>query len=624
MRSSVKQYARRTRTFAERTIPCLNPHSLRIFSPVLLFIFLLLMPAAQAWSRPDSSQDNITRQYEQAKAYYQDLATGNKGKNRSNWLTSVTAFRSIYKAAPDHQVAPKSLYMLGKIFHTMFQQSGKSKDLDQAISAYEELSSRYPGNALADDAFFILGTIYLADKKDPGKAARAFTKIIAIYPEGDMAGGAEEQLLQLKTVPVPDSPQIEAGEKCLTPRGDNDPPQQDLSPQKPGQQATVLPIRHWSNNRYTRLVVETTGPVTFKHQVLSGDKTAQRRIYIDLHNSRLSPETVRSIPIEDGLLRRVRNAQFDPKTVRVVLDTQTNISDYKVFTLADPFRVVIDVMSSDGGAADKSAKGGAKNTIAAKGKKVGTAHKGEPPTQTRPLVMGIKRIVIDPGHGGKDPGTCSPNGLKEKDIVLDVALRVAKTLKEKIGCEVILTRDRDVFIPLEERTAIANAKEADLFLSIHVNAAPNHDAKGIETYVLDLTNNKDAMRLAALENATSAKQITDLQSILLDLMQNSKINESLKLAGLVQEEMVGGLNKKFSDVSNLGVKKAPFVVLIGAQMPAILTEIAFLSNPEEERRLKNPAYLAEVANHISSGVAQYVESMSLASNYRYSSPKSKN
>ncbi|MBU4119151.1 MAG: N-acetylmuramoyl-L-alanine amidase [Proteobacteria bacterium] len=620
----MRQYARQARPFAKLGIPCLNPHSLRIFFQVLLFVFLLFMPATQAWSRPDSSQDNIARQYEQAKAYYQDLSTGNKGKDRSRWLTSVTAFRSIYKAAPDHQVAPKSLYMLGKIFHTMFQQSGKTKDLDQAISAYEELSSRYPGNALADDAFFILGTIYLADKKDPGKAARAFTKIIAIYPEGDMAGSAEEQLLQLKTVPVPNSSQIEAGEKCLTPRDDSDPPQQVLSPQKSGHQATVLPIRHWSNSRYTRLVVETTGPVTFKHQVLSGDKASQRRIYIDLHNSRLSPDTVRSIPIDDGLLRRVRNAQFDPKTVRVVLDTQTNISDYKVFTLADPFRVVIDVMSSDGAAAEKTGKAGTKETIAGKGKKGGNANKGEPSTQTRPLVMGIKRIVIDPGHGGKDPGTCSPNGLKEKDIVLDVALRVAKILKEKIGCEVILTRDRDVFIPLEERTAIANAKEADLFLSIHVNAAPNHDAKGIETYVLDLTNNKDAMRLAALENATSAKQISDLQSILLDLMQNSKINESLKLAGLVQEEMVSGLNKKFSDVSNLGVKKAPFVVLIGAQMPAILTEIAFLSNPEEEKRLKNTAYLTEVANHISSGVAQYVESMSLAANYRYSSPNSKN
>jgi N-acetylmuramoyl-L-alanine amidase len=576
-----------------------------------LLLAVLLLLATLAWGAPEP-EDDIARQYGQAKAYYQELLASGKNKNRDSWLTSVTAFRSIYKAAPTHQVAPKSLFMLGQIYQAMFQQSGKAKDLDQAIASYEELSAKYAGNFLADDAFFILGDIYLTEKKDPGKAARAYAKIIAIYPEGDMAAAAQEQLLQIKHgAAAPDSTpaRVEPGEKCITPQVASEPPPTDPAAKKSGM-ATVLPIRHWSNNRYTRLIVETTGPVTFKHQALSGDEASQRRIYIDLHNSRLSPENVKTIPIEDGLLRQVRNAQFDPKTVRVVLDTQTKISDYKVFTLADPFRVVIDVMSSDGASPEKATASGTKE------KKGRTAKKAESPTLARQLGLGIKKIVIDPGHGGKDPGTCSPSGLKEKDIVLDVALRVAKALKEKLGCEVILTRDRDVFIPLEERTAIANAKEADLFLSIHVNAAPNHEARGVETYVLDLASNKDAMRLAAMENATSAKQISDLQSILLDLMQNSKINESLKLAGLVQEKMVSGLNKKFSDVPNLGVKKAPFVVLIGAQMPAILTEIAFLSNPEEEKRLKDEAYLAGVASHISGGVAQYVESMSLAATLR--------
>ncbi|MFA6283455.1 MAG: N-acetylmuramoyl-L-alanine amidase [Desulfurivibrionaceae bacterium] len=583
-----------------------------------LLLAVLLLLATLAWAGPDPKQDNIARQYGQAKAYYQELLDSGKAQNRNRWLTSVTAFRSIYKAAPKHQAAPKSLFMLGNIYQTMFQQSGKTKDLDQAIASYEELSAKYAGNFLADDAFFILGGLYLTEKKDPGKAARAYAKIIAIYPEGDMAAAAQEQLLQIKHgTATPDATpataaKMEPGEKCITPQVASEPPPNELSTKKSGM-ATVLPIRHWSNNRYTRLIVETTGPVTFKHQVLTGDEASQRRIYIDLHNSRLSPENVKTIPIEDGLLRQVRNAQFDPKTVRVVLDTQTKISDYKVFTLANPFRVVIDVMSSDG-APEKTETSGDTEKIAGKGKKSRPANKEESPTLAKQLGLGIKKIVIDPGHGGKDPGTCGPNGLKEKDIVLDVALRVAKIIKEKLGCEVILTRDRDVFIPLEERTAIANAKEADLFLSIHVNAAPNHDARGIETYVLDLASNKDAMRLAAMENATSTKQISDLQSILLDLMQNSKINESLKLAGLVQEKMVSGLNKKFSAVSNLGVKKAPFVVLIGAQMPAILTEIAFLSNPEEAKRLKDEAYLAGVANHISGGVAQYVESMSMASN----------
>ncbi len=597
MRSSVTTEARKQR---RSLFPCW---------PLVLAVLLLLAPPA--WSGPEEEPDDIARQYGQAKAYYQELLNSGKGTNRKSWLTSVTAFRSIYQAAPEHQVAPKSLFMLGQIHQTMFRQSGKAKDLDQAIASYEELSAKYAGNFLADDAFFLLAAIYLNEKKDPDKAARAFAKIIAIYPEGDMAAAAEEKLLQIKHgASAPDPTKEASGEKCITPQIAEEPSPSELAGKKPGL-ATVLPIRHWSNNRYTRLIVETTGPVTFKHQALSGDEASQRRIYIDLHNTRLGPENVKTIPIEDGLLRRVRNAQFDPQTVRVVLDTQTTISNYKVFTLADPFRVVIDVMSST--APDKAAKAEGKK-IAGKTKKEGSGSKDTSTRQAMPAEMGIKKIVIDPGHGGKDPGTCSPSGLKEKDIVLDVALRVAKTLREKYGYEVILTRDRDVFIPLEERTAMANAKEADLFLSIHVNAAPNHEARGIETYVLDLASNKDAMRLAAMENATSAKQISDLQSILLDLMQNSKINESLKLAGLVQEGMVTGLNKKFSGVSNLGVKKAPFVVLIGAQMPAILTEIAFLSNPEEEKRLKDDAYLAGVANHLSGGVAQYVENMSLATN----------
>jgi len=569
----------------------------------LLLIPVLALLCSSAWAGQKQEQDDIAKQYRQARAYYQNLAARDKdGQDRNSWLTSVNAFRSIYQVAPDHAAAPKSLFMLGKIYQTLFQQSGQGQDLDQAIKAYEELSSRYPGNFLADDAFFILGSIYLANKNDPDKAARAYAKIIAIYPEGDMAVAAEAQLLRIKQEKGALAPiQTKEGEKCLTPLPADEPPPKKSAVEKAGP-AMVLPIRHWSNKHYTRLVVETTTPVTFKHQLLNGDKASPGLIYLDLRNSRLSPETVKTMPVEDGLLHRVRNAQFDPKTVRIVLDTQTKISDYKVFTLTDPFRVVIDVLNP--ATADKAEKSSKEGRSANQAKALAARQVGQ----------GLKRIVIDPGHGGKDPGTCSPTGLKEKDIVLEVALMVAKALREKPGYEVILTRDRDVFISLEERTALANAREADLFLSIHVNAAPNHEARGIETYVLDLTSNKDAMRLAAMENSASAKQISALQSILLDLMQNSKINESLKLAGLVQEKMVRGLNQKFNDVANLGVKKAPFLVLIGAQMPAVLTEIAFLSNPEEEKRLKNEAYLAEVANHLAAGVALYVESISLASN----------
>jgi N-acetylmuramoyl-L-alanine amidase len=223
------------------------------------------------------------------------------------------------------------------------------------------------------------------------------------------------------------------------------------------------------------------------------------------------------------------------------------------------------------------------------------------PSLAQQLGLGIRRIIIDPGHGGKDPGAIAANGLREKDVVLSVALKLAATLRRQLGCEVLLTRERDVFIPLEERTAIANTSNSDLFVSVHANAARSPETAGVETYFLDLTDDRDAMRLAAFENATSAAKMSDLRHILADLLQNSKKEESARLAGLVQKQMAGGLGLR-----DHGVKKAPFYVLVGARMPAILAEIAFLSNPEEAKRLQSDAFREAVAVQLAAGVISYV------------------
>jgi N-acetylmuramoyl-L-alanine amidase len=221
--------------------------------------------------------------------------------------------------------------------------------------------------------------------------------------------------------------------------------------------------------------------------------------------------------------------------------------------------------------------------------------------------LGIRKIVIDPGHGGRDPGAIAPNGLKEKDIVLAVSKKLATLLRTRLGAEVVLTRTTDAFIPLEERTAIANTEKGDLFISVHVNSAPSPRLLGVETYVLNLTNDEDSMRLAALENATSASKMSDLQNILADLLNNTKLDESTKLAEHVQTKMAQGLR-----IKDLGVKQAPFYVLIGAQMPAILSEITFLSNPGEAQRLRQDYYLKTIAEHISAGVNEYIRGSNLA------------
>jgi N-acetylmuramoyl-L-alanine amidase len=222
------------------------------------------------------------------------------------------------------------------------------------------------------------------------------------------------------------------------------------------------------------------------------------------------------------------------------------------------------------------------------------------------LGLGVKKIVLDPGHGGKDPGAMA-FGLKEKDIVLDIARRLAPVLEKELGCEVLLTRKDDSFISLEERTAIANTQNADLFVSLHINAHPSAKVRGLETYYLNLTTNADAMRVAARENATSTHQMSDLQDILSDIMKNSKINESSRLAQQVHNSILTQAEKKgFGDIKNLGVKQAPFYVLIGAQMPAILIELAFISNEQDIRNLNNPAFVKLLTQEIAQGIRAYV------------------
>ena len=224
------------------------------------------------------------------------------------------------------------------------------------------------------------------------------------------------------------------------------------------------------------------------------------------------------------------------------------------------------------------------------------------------LALGVRRIIIDPGHGGRDYGAPGHlKGVHEKRVVLQLGKRLAKMLRSQLNCETILTRDKDVYLSLEERTAIANTRNADLFISIHTNASPDKRAMGVETFILNLATDDEAIRVAALENATSTKNISDLDSILQDLMQNAKVSESSRLASYVQQSMLGRLRKNFHQVKSKGVKQAPFYVLLGADMPAILVETSFISNPTECKRLTTPAYQEALCQGIVSGVKRYIE-----------------
>ena len=263
--------------------------------------------------------------------------------------------------------------------------------------------------------------------------------------------------------------------------------------------------------------------------------------------------------------------------------------------------------------APEKKKGKKGTTLAASD--VPTAHEAMPTSAgdrslVRALGLKIGRIVIDAGHGGHDTGTIGPNGLQEKDLVLDVSLRLGRLLESKLGAEVIYTRDDDTFIPLETRTAIANEHQADLFVSVHANSSQDESARGVETYYLNFTSNADALEVAARENAVSQKSIYELQDLVKKITLKDKIDESRELASDVQQSLYAGLSPKNPTLRNRGVKKAPFVVLIGANMPSILAEISFVSNPTDEKKLETPEYRQKIAESLYKGIAKYISGLS--------------
>ena len=228
----------------------------------------------------------------------------------------------------------------------------------------------------------------------------------------------------------------------------------------------------------------------------------------------------------------------------------------------------------------------------------------------RALGLKIGKIVIDPGHGGHDTGTIGPNGLEEKDLVLDVGRRLGKLLETRLGAEVVYTRKDDTFIPLETRTAVANQARADLFVSIHANSSRDAAARGVETYYLNFTSSPEALEVAARENAVSEKSIYELRDLVKKIALKEKIEESREFAGDVQESLHSGLAAKSPAIRDRGVKKAPFIVLIGANMPSILAEISFVSNPTDERRLETAEYRQRIAESLYRGIAKYVNGLS--------------
>lgn len=367
-----------------------------------------------------------------------------------------------------------------------------------------------------------------------------------------------------------------------------------------GGPAQVTGVKLLSLSDQTRVMVDLSRETQFQVGRVKGTRTEQtpNRLFVDVLNARLSPGAKDLLPVGNDFLRQVRLGQHTAEVVRVVLDLNGD-GRHRTFMIKQPAQLVIDVLAP-GVRAGNPAKEAAVGPVATV-KRAARAKKMEPSAGR----AGLRKIVIDPGHGGKDPGAIGVGGMAEKDLVLSVAQKLARKLKSDMGIQVILTRTDDRFVALEDRTALANSEDADLFISLHMNASPNSEARGIETYYLDNTTDEAAIRLAARENSGSRRNISDLQFILSDMTQNMKLEDSITLAHRLQGALVGGMGKVMTEVRDLGVKKALFHVLVGARMPSVLVEMFFITHPAEGRALSRESYQDAMVEALYDGIAKF-------------------
>ena len=560
-------------------------------SPILCVFFFLMFcigPFGSECKSATETETLIKKADECRRSLYRSDA---RMKYRHNWSNCIEKYKQIYEKYPKSEQAPWAMYRTARMYQRLYRYSGLEADLDRALEIYEQLTNDYKTHRLADDAQYKRGEIRYYLKKDPTQAYVEFLKVEINYPSGDMRPKARKMMDELAVI-LGKRVEEEGTEK--------------KSPSATGLTA-VKDIRHWSTPSYTRVVIDLEGPVKYNSHLLKRDPNLKkpRRLYLDLERTHIGADIESSIPIKDGLLQRARAGQFNADTVRVVLDIH-NIEGYKIFPLHDPFRIVVDVRGAEKKITEEKAVSKTEPRPPRKG-----IRKVEKPDKeislARQLGLSVKRIVIDPGHGGRDPGCYHKGGIREKNIVLNLAQKLAEKIEKKIGCEVLLTRTKDVSLPLDERTAFANVKKADLFISLHVNAHKQSNIFGIETYFLNMATDKRAVMVAARENATSEKNISDLQSILNDLMLNTKINESSKLAYRVQSGMMKNIRARYKKNKDLGVKQAPFYVLIGAEMPAILVETGFITNSVERKRLLSESYQEILADGITAGIDLYIK-----------------
>jgi N-acetylmuramoyl-L-alanine amidase len=416
---------------------------------------------------------------------------------------------------------------------------------------------------------------------------------------------------------------------------------------------SVTGVRYWTLSDVTRVSINVNGEFHYRSDRLEDPD----RLFFDIEGAAkaFGSKGIHTVSVQDKLLKRIRVAQSTTAITRIVLDLDGNPS-YTASIFTNPNRLVIELRSTAPAAAPSKSAAPPVEAVPPPAAVISKVESPKTPivpapaiehpviehkvavaeskpqqepeedsqiaavpahrstvganTMIRALGLKIGRVVLDPGHGGHDQGTTGPTGLLEKDLVLDVAKRLGALIEERMGSEVIYTRDEDRFVSLEARTEVANQKKADLFLSIHANSSPYPAVSGVETYHLNFTKSRDALDVAARENAGSRKSIHDLSDIIEKITLNEKASESQEFAAKIQSSLQAFAIKSNATARNRGVKKAPFVVLVGTTMPAVLAEIGFISNPKDEALLKRPEHRQRLAEALYKGISRYADTLS--------------
>ena len=498
------------------------------------------------------------------------------------------------------------------------------EDLRAAVRAYEAVVRRFPTSGYSDNALWQAANLALLAYERFGQtidrrtAIRLFNQLKSGYPSSSLVADADAAAERASAATTPVSvartaPPVVAAVNT-TPM--------------PSRTAVIREIKRVMLPDGVRVSIEMDAESIFHHETLSGP----RRVFFDLRNARAAASLMdATLRYSEDVVRQIRLGRHPQNTTRIVMDME-GVEGYSVFTLYNPFRLVVDFRRSapmpKAVIADEPSVA---PVVAATPPPPAAPPPAVPEVKTEPkltlpfpaepsvnsngqfsiarqLGLGISRIVIDAGHGGHDPGARG-SGISEAELVLDVATRLRALLQKQPGVEVTMTRETDVFIPLEQRTAIANREGADLFLSIHANASRNTKARGVETYFLNFASNPEAEALAARENSTSARSMHSLPEIVRAIALNNKIDESRDFADMVQKAMVRRLSTRNKQLRDLGVKQAPFVVLIGAGMPSVLAEISFVTNRQEGQLLKTPAYRQQIAEALLDAILRYQKSL---------------